>query len=73
MHAREGQLPDGYFFSSSGWVEVMGLMTGRVEGNTMIVLDAYALPVQGEAAFVTAQNSGHLFPYSKQTSTWLIC
>lgn len=38
----------------------MGLMTGRVEGNTMIVLDAYALPVQGEAAFVTAQNSGFL-------------
>jgi COP9 signalosome complex subunit 5 len=36
-------------------VEVMGLLIGRIdEGGTLIVLDSAPLPVEGEAAFVTA-------------------
>ena len=61
MHAKEGQLPDG-------WVEVMGLMTGRIDGDTMIVMDAYALPVQGEAAFVTAQGQANEYMVRMLTS-----
>lgn len=37
MHARSG-----------GNIEVMGLMQGRVDANTMIVMDSFALPVEGE-------------------------
>lgn len=37
MHARSG-----------GNIEIMGLMQGRVDANTMIVMDSFALPVEGE-------------------------
>lgn len=36
MHARSG-----------GNIEVMGLMQGRVDANTLIVMDSFALPVEG--------------------------
>nr|KAG5701163.1 hypothetical protein BaRGS_023272 [Batillaria attramentaria] len=36
MHARSG-----------GNLEVMGLLLGKVDGNTMIVMDGVALPVEG--------------------------
>lgn len=36
MHARSG-----------GNLEVMGMMQGKVIGSTMIVTDAFALPVEG--------------------------
>lgn len=35
-------------------VEVMGLLIGRPSGNTIIVTDVAPLPIEGEAAFVTA-------------------
>ncbi|KAG0479381.1 hypothetical protein HPP92_010239 [Vanilla planifolia] len=31
----------------SGTIEVMGLMQGKIEGDTFIVMDAFALPVEG--------------------------
>jgi COP9 signalosome complex subunit 5 len=40
MHARSG-----------GNLEVMGLVQGRVDANTLIVLDSFALPVEGQCAF----------------------
>eukprot|EP00003_Mantamonas_plastica_P031419 TRINITY_DN816_c0_g2_i1.p1 TRINITY_DN816_c0_g2~~TRINITY_DN816_c0_g2_i1.p1 ORF type:complete len:349 (-),score=106.84 TRINITY_DN816_c0_g2_i1:11-1057(-) len=43
MHARSG-----------GDIEVMGLMQGKVKGDTMIVMDAYALPVQATETRVNA-------------------
>jgi COP9 signalosome complex subunit 5 len=36
MHARSG-----------GSLEVMGLMQGKIQGDTMIVMDSFALPVEG--------------------------
>ena len=44
MHARSG-----------GNLEVMGLMQGKVNGNTMVVMDAFALPVEGTETRVNAQ------------------
>jgi len=43
MHARNG-----------GNLEVMGLMLGKVEGSTLIVLDSFALPVEGTETRVNA-------------------
>lgn len=37
MHARSG-----------GRLEVMGIMQGKIAGDTMIVMDTFALPVEGE-------------------------
>lgn len=37
MHARSG-----------GKLEVMGLMQGKIQGDTMIVMDSFALPVEGK-------------------------
>ncbi|KAI8381179.1 JAB1/Mov34/MPN/PAD-1 ubiquitin protease-domain-containing protein [Radiomyces spectabilis] len=48
MHARSG-----------GAIEVMGLMQGKVSGNTMIVMDAFALPVEGTETRVNAQNEAY--------------
>ena len=44
MHARSG-----------GNLEIMGLMQGKVIGNTMVVMDAFALPVEGTETRVNAQ------------------
>lgn len=44
MHARSG-----------GTLEVMGLMLGKVDGDTMTVMDAFALPVEGTETRVNAQ------------------
>lgn len=48
MHARSG-----------GTLEVMGLMLGKVDGDTMIVMDAFALPVEGTETRVNAQASAY--------------
>jgi COP9 signalosome complex subunit 5 len=48
MHARSG-----------GQLEVMGLMMGKVEGDTMIVMDSFALPVEGTETRVNAQTEGY--------------
>eukprot|EP01105_Mastigella_eilhardi_P017038 TRINITY_DN3916_c1_g1_i2.p1 TRINITY_DN3916_c1_g1~~TRINITY_DN3916_c1_g1_i2.p1 ORF type:complete len:191 (-),score=59.82 TRINITY_DN3916_c1_g1_i2:356-874(-) len=43
MHAR-----------STNGIEVMGLMIGKVQGDTMVVLDSFALPVSGTETRVNA-------------------
>ncbi|KAJ2765765.1 COP9 signalosome catalytic subunit rri1 [Coemansia nantahalensis] len=48
MHARSG-----------GDIEVMGLMLGKVVGSTMVVLDAFALPVEGSETRVNAQSESY--------------
>ncbi|XP_028399718.1 COP9 signalosome complex subunit 5-like [Dendronephthya gigantea] len=48
MHARSG-----------GNLEVMGLMLGKVDGNTMIVMDSFALPVEGTETRVNAQSQAY--------------
>ncbi|KAF7634080.1 MPN domain-containing protein [Meloidogyne graminicola] len=48
MHARSG-----------GNIEVMGLMQGRVDSNTLIVIDSFALPVEGTETRVNAQAQAY--------------
>jgi proteasome lid subunit RPN8/RPN11 len=44
---------------SGGNIEVMGLMQGKVIGDTMIVMDAFALPVEGTETRVSAQDQAY--------------
>jgi COP9 signalosome complex subunit 5 len=48
MHARSG-----------GNIEVMGLMQGRVDANTLIVIDSFTLPVEGTETRVNAQAQAY--------------
>jgi len=47
MHARSG-----------GSIEVMGLLLGKVDANVMVVMDAFALPVEGTETRVNVQSEG---------------
>eukprot|EP01133_Synstelium_polycarpum_P018139 gene18139-21683_t len=48
MHARSG-----------GKLEVMGLLMGKVENHTMIIMDSFALPVEGTETRVNAQAEAY--------------
>ncbi|EPB67658.1 Mov34/MPN/PAD-1 family protein [Ancylostoma ceylanicum] len=48
IHARRG-----------GNLEVMGLMQGRVDGNAFIIMDTFALPVEGTETRVNAQAQAY--------------
>eukprot|EP00842_Homolaphlyctis_polyrhiza_P003537 jgi/Hompol1/4184/HPOL_003509-RA len=48
MHARSG-----------GSIEVMGVMQGKVIGDTLIVMDSFALPVEGTETRVNAAAEGY--------------
>lgn len=48
MHSRSG-----------GNLEVMGLLLGKVDGNTMVVMDTFALPVEGTETRVNAQAQAY--------------
>jgi COP9 signalosome complex subunit 5 len=48
MHARSG-----------GSLEVMGLLLGKVDGNNMLVMDSFALPVEGTETRVNAQAQAY--------------
>ncbi|VDK35941.1 unnamed protein product [Gongylonema pulchrum] len=48
MHARRG-----------GNLEVMGLVQGKVDANTLIVMDSFALPVEGTETRVNAQEQAY--------------
>ncbi|MQM13693.1 hypothetical protein Taro_046622 [Colocasia esculenta] len=42
---------------SGGTIEIMGVMQGKIAGDTFIVMDAFALPVEGTETTVNAQAS----------------
>ncbi|VDM43962.1 unnamed protein product [Toxocara canis] len=48
MHARSG-----------GTLEIMGLVQGKVDSNTLIVMDSFALPVEGTETRVNAQAQAY--------------
>lgn len=48
VHARAG-----------GTIEVMGLMQGKCDGDSIIVMDAFALPVEGTETRVNAQADAY--------------
>ncbi|KAF9586251.1 COP9 signalosome complex subunit 5a [Lunasporangiospora selenospora] len=58
MHARSG-----------GTIEIMGLMQGKIQGNTIIIMDAFALPVEGTETRVNAQIEG--YEYMVQYTTMI--
>lgn len=41
------------------YLQVMGLMLGKVDGPTMIVMDSFALPVEGTETRVNAQAQAY--------------
>lgn len=53
MHARSG-----------GRLEVMGLMLGKIDGPNMIVMDAFALPVEGTETRVNAQAAANEYMFA---------
>lgn len=53
MHARSG-----------GSIEVMGLMQGKIAGDTFIVTDAFRLPVEGTETRVNAQDEANEYMVS---------
>ena len=46
------------FFRSGGNIEVMGLLLGKVDANVMVVMDCFALPVEGTETRVNVQSEG---------------
>lgn len=48
MHAKSG-----------GNLEIMGLLQGKIMGDTFIVIDAFALPVEGTETRVNAQAEAY--------------
>jgi len=50
MHAKSG-----------GNLEIMGMLQGKVVGDTFLVLDAFALPVEGTETRVNAQAEAYEF------------
>lgn len=44
---------------SGGTIEIMGLLQGKVDANTMIVMDSFALPVEGTETRVNAQAQAY--------------
>lgn len=67
MHARSG-----------GILEIMGLLLGKVEGNTMIVMDSFALPVEGTETRVNAQAQAYEYmtayiESAKVVSLYFLC
>ncbi|KAL3867742.1 hypothetical protein ACJMK2_040600 [Sinanodonta woodiana] len=61
MHARSG-----------GNLEVMGLLLGKVDGNTMIVMDSFALPVEGTETRVNAQAQAYEYMAAYTESAKLV-
>ncbi len=39
--------------------EIMGLMQGKVVGHSIVIMDSFALPVQGTETRVNAQNEAN--------------
>lgn len=62
MHARSG-----------GILEIMGLLLGKVEGNTMIVMDSFALPVEGTETRVNAQAQAYEYMTAYIESAKVVC
>lgn len=57
MHARSG-----------GTIEVMGLLVGKVEDDTMIVMDTFALPVEVRGEILLSPPSIFIFVPGKRNS-----
>ncbi|UYV71640.1 COPS5 [Cordylochernes scorpioides] len=61
MHARSG-----------GTLEVMGLLLGKVDANSMIAMDSFALPVEGTETRVNAQAQAYEYMAAYTESAKLV-
>eukprot|EP00898_Chlorokybus_atmophyticus_P003091 jgi/Chlat1/3783/Chrsp259S03917 len=61
MHARSG-----------GTIEVMGIMQGKTDGDTIIVMDAFALPVEGTETRVNAAADANEYMVDYSTTNKLV-
>ena len=61
MHARSG-----------GNLEVMGLLLGKIDANTMFVMDSFALPVEGTETRVNAQAQAYEYMSNYMTTAKLV-
>lgn len=46
---------------SGGSLEIMGMMTGKIVPSGIVVMDCYALPIEGTETRVNAQSEGYEF------------
>lgn len=53
---------------SGGNIEVMGLMQGKMDGDSFIVMDAFALPVEGTETRVNAQDDANEYMVEYSTT-----
>ena len=62
MHSRSG-----------GNLEIMGLLLGKVDGPTMLVMDSFALPVEGTETRVNAQAQAYEYMAAYIESAKSVC
>lgn len=61
-HERRAEMPLQVIHARSGVpYEIMGLMQGKVVGNALVIMDSFALPVQGTETRVNAANEANEF------------
>ncbi|CAJ0834313.1 7029_t:CDS:10 [Entrophospora sp. SA101] len=56
---KNGKKNSYLFYKVQGNIEVMGLMQGKISGDTIIIMDAFALPVEGTETRVNAQAEAY--------------
>ena len=69
---------DSFFFqviharSGVPW-EIMGLMQGKVVGHSIVIMDSFALPVQGTETRVNAQNEANEYMVQYMQESEKVC
>ena len=58
---------------SGGTIEVMGLMQGKTDGDSIIVMDAFALPVEGTETRANAQADAYEYMVDYSQTNKQVC
>ena len=53
--------------------EIMGLMQGKVVGHSIVIMDSFALPVQGTETRVNAQNEANEYMVQYMQESEKVC
>ena len=53
--------------------EIMGLMQGKVVGHSLVIMDSFALPVQGTETRVNAQNEANEYMVQYMEESEKVC
>lgn len=53
--------------------EIMGLMQGKIIGNAFVIVDSFALPVQGTETRVNAAEAANEFMVEYQGDSEKVC